>query len=122
MTAPTVEQIAEVLDRHRNCRWSGSSYSPGWSCGAQGVESGPSRHQAEQVAALGVGAGEVEVEWRVETDQTKDDFDSNEREAREWLARCKRNPDWLPARLMRRTVTTTVGPWVEVTDEGGEGA
>lgn len=117
MTA-TVEQVLArhtpitLTDEHEGTLLTVCSHDgDDWPCDA--------RVMAEQVAALGVGDGEVE--WRVESDQTEDDFDGNEREAREWLARCKRNPGWLPARLMRREVTTTVGPWVEVTDEGGEG-
>ena len=53
------------------------------------------------------------VEWRVETDQTEDDFGTDERGAREWLARCKDNPDWAPAVLMKRTVTVTTSAWRE---------
>lgn len=56
------------------------------------------------------------VEWRVETEQTEDDFGTDEDSAREWLARTEDDPDWLPARLLRRTVVHESSAW-EVVDE-----
>lgn len=53
------------------------------------------------------------VEWRVETDQTEDDFGTDEQGARDWLTHCEANPDWLPATLMRRTVVTETSDWHE---------
>lgn len=54
------------------------------------------------------------IEWRVETDQTEDDFGTDEQGARDWLARCQEDPDWLPAVLMTRTVTIDKTTWAEV--------
>lgn len=53
------------------------------------------------------------VEWRVESDSLEDEFDTDERAAREWLAHCKQNPDWEPAVLMKRTVTVERSAWEE---------
>ena len=63
------------------------------------------------------------TEWRVETDQTEDDFGTNEQHAREWLAYCESKPEWMPAVLMSRTVTTTTSAWTAAhpaRPEGGE--
>lgn len=57
------------------------------------------------------GVSEQRVEWRVETDQTEDDFGTDEDGARDWLARCEDNPEWLPAVLMSRTVVTKYSDW-----------
>lgn len=56
-------------------------------------------------------AREVVTEWRVETDQTEDEFGTDEAGARDWLARTKDHPDWMPAVLMRRTVVTETSDW-----------
>jgi hypothetical protein len=53
----------------------------------------------------------TQTEWRVETDRTEDDFGADEDGAREWLARTEDHPDWLPAVLMRRTVTVETSEW-----------
>lgn len=53
----------------------------------------------------------VTTEWRVETDQTEDDFGDDEKAARDWLAHCKDHPDWRPAVLLKRTVTVTETEW-----------
>ena len=52
------------------------------------------------------------VEWRVETDQTEDDFGTDEQGARDWLAHCEDHPDWRPAILMSRTVVTEASDWM----------
>lgn len=57
---------------------------------------------------------EVSVQWRVETDTTEDEFGEDERDARAWLARCAANPEWEPATLMRRTVSTVTSEWVPI--------
>lgn len=57
------------------------------------------------------------VEWRVETDQTEDEFGTDEQAARDWLARCKDHPDWRPAVLMCRTVTISTGEWTTIPTE-----
>jgi hypothetical protein len=151
-----VEQIAEVLRRCGTFQWveSGRGVPMGYYCrcgqriGGSGLAAPRASwrtHQAEQVAALGVGDGEVEctrhafpndpddpqtcircgatakepdmkagVEWGVEEDDGDwtifaESLDPNARQnAKDWAA---------GQPVMRRTV----GPWVEVTDEGGEG-
>jgi hypothetical protein len=52
-----------------------------------------------------------QTEWRVETDETEDEFGTDEAGAREWLASCRDNPEWLPAVLLRRTVVTEISKW-----------
>ena len=59
----------------------------------------------------GVAGREEYTEWRVETDQTEDDFGTDEAAARDWLAECENNPDWMPAWLLRRTVVTEITEW-----------
>lgn len=59
-------------------------------------------------------ARDERVEWRVETDQTEDEFGTDEQGAREWLAHCREHPDWMPARLMRRTIITNTSEWETV--------
>lgn len=56
---------------------------------------------------------QVRTEWRVETDGTEDEFGTDEQEAREWLELCERK-GWLPAALMRRTVTVEASAWERV--------
>lgn len=56
------------------------------------------------------------TEWRVESEDTEDEFDTDEHAAREWLATCNEraqrgDPHWLPATLMRRVVTITATDW-----------
>lgn len=53
----------------------------------------------------------VTTQWRVETDQTLDDFDENEREAREWHKYSATHEDWMPSRLLKRTVVVETGDW-----------
>lgn len=54
---------------------------------------------------------ESRTEWRVESETLEDEFDTKEDEAREWLERCRLNPDWEPAVLMSRRVLTITEPW-----------
>lgn len=54
---------------------------------------------------------EERIEWRVETDQTEDDFGTDEQGARDWLAECEDLPDCEPATLMSRTVTIDATAW-----------
>lgn len=56
------------------------------------------------------------VEWRVESETLEDEFGNDEKAAREWLARCRANPDWEPVVLRRRTVTVTTSDWEDVDD------
>lgn len=55
----------------------------------------------------------VSVEWRVETDETEDDFGYNEKGAREWFARAKAE-GWEGVRLQSRTVTFSATAWKKV--------
>ncbi len=119
MTNVTVEQIAKVLAAHgwpmrgTRCR-----------CGADlGIERPETldRHQAEQVAALGVGDGEVE--WGRAFRQGDgtlfvDDDEGAFRDAEDVQQFTRPGNPESPYDLV---VRRTVGPWVEVTDEGGEG-
>lgn len=59
----------------------------------------------------GVSERDERTEWRVETDQTEDDFGTDEQGARDWLARCEVAPDWLPAVLKKRVVITEISNW-----------
>lgn len=57
---------------------------------------------------------EERTEWMVETEQTEDDFGTDEAGAREWLTRVEDNPEWLPALLRRRTVVVETSDWETV--------
>jgi hypothetical protein len=59
-------------------------------------------------------SSEEYVEWRVETEQTEDDFGTDESGARSWFANCKDDPEWAPVVLLRRTVVIYTSEWEKV--------
>lgn len=126
MTALTVEQIAEVLARHQ-CVAMGMTYQSPDRCRC-GVETLPqpgdedvsirrdrafATHQAEQVAALGVGDGEVEWGVRADISPGRPPTPTSSRDEALFIAS---TVDYATA--VQRYVPRP-GPWVEVTDEGG---
>ncbi len=114
MTA-TMEQIAEVLHGHPIIP---SPLLGVVECATCGQDYRADREKARQVAALGVGDGEVEYALRVAGDiYTLRDDGRHIRTAAG--ARRAAREDWAPG--VATPVQHTVSPWVEVTDEGGEG-
>lgn len=115
MTA-TVEQIAEVLRKH-SLRGGGGCAGCDWDQTDVGWiehKRAHATHQAEQVAALGVGDGEVE--WGVR-EEGRTTASCSREDAEGWI---NDEDAWNPGEV-RTLVRRTVGPWVEVTDERGEG-
>lgn len=83
-----------LLTEHNKAVW-----EAGYAAGA--------RHQANAVKV------HMKHEWRVETDETTDDFESDQQAALAWMSRIADQPGWLPGTLLRRTVVTTVSNWEE---------